>query len=222
MSERRARDTIVAALVGSVALLVLPIAALILQNVGPAARIRIYAYLISPQSLALGLFAAAVAVLLGIETHRLLAHRRAVAASDPAAPHRWLRTTQVAFAILGAWIAWPHIDAFPASGSVQAREAWARSHVPQYATLAALPAKLPLVHDEVGPIRSVAPTGTDSHGCGQSMNGFDMHFALDVIGSRGRGVLKIDCAVNDGAIVEWQSASWQFGGRTVAVPEPER
>jgi hypothetical protein len=205
----RFRETALPLLVGLVAVIVLPISALLLQNVGPAARLPVYAYLISTQSAALCAFTVVVAVLLGIETRRFLARRRAASAAETS--RGWMRSTQLALVILAAWVLWPQLEA---------RDAWARSHVPQYPELASLPAKLPAVLGDVGPIRFVAPTGSDSHGCGQSMNGFDMHFALDVIGERGRGVLRIDCALDNGVIMEWQSANWQFAGRTTPLPAP--
>jgi hypothetical protein len=91
-----------------------------------------------------------------------------------------------------------------------------------YPALARVVGSLPDVQRDVGRITSIAPTSDRQHRAAREMNGDDMHFSLDVVGDRGRGVFHVDCTLDDSAIYDWHSARWVFGGREQSIPRPTK
>jgi hypothetical protein len=199
-----------AVLCAGVGMLVLPVAAIALRNVGPAERVVFYEYLPLAE-LAGALFAAAVGAALGAGVPRWL--RRPA----DGAPRRLPRMRLAALALLAVWVAWPQLFAFPASADLHARDAWARAHVPRYAALTRVVAALPEVQRDVGPVRAMAPTANDAHRSARTMDGDEMRFTLEVAGERGRGTFNADCTLDESRIYEWRAGRWTFDGHTLAI-----
>ena len=218
MPPVRLRDAALAGFVALVLMVLLPSVALLSREVGPAARVAVHAYLISAESLGLAAAAMLTASLLGVETYRWLARRRL--AKNERRQRRFLRVTWSMCLVLLAWTVAPQLTAFPDSGSAEQREAWARRHVPQFPQLASLVASLPEVERDVGPVSVVAPTSNEEHVAGQEMNGYDLRFALDVIGQRGRGVLRVACTLDEQRVLSWDSANWTYAGHTTPLAAP--
>ncbi|HXQ52612.1 MAG TPA: hypothetical protein VN802_16065 [Stellaceae bacterium] len=136
----------------------------------------------------------------------------------PAAGHGrypWLQPS--AAILLIVWLLLPQFRAFPKDGTVAEREAWALSHVPQYASLTRVVAKIPIVAENVGPIVAIAPTGGDDHIAAGDMDGVGFNFTLDVVGEKGHGVFRVLCTIDGDMVFEWQTGTWMFNGQTTEI-----
>jgi hypothetical protein len=127
----------------------------------------------------------------------------------------WARL--LALALVAAAIVATQLRAFPSRGTAAERDAWARAHVRQYAALAGIVARIPVVVGDVGRVTSIAPTAGDRHSYASEMDGDELHFTLEVIGERGSGVFFADGTIEGDWIVDWRSGRWSSGGRTVPV-----
>ena len=127
----------------------------------------------------------------------------------------WLRPS--AAILLIAWLLIPHFRAFPENGTPAEREAWARKHVRQYASLARTVERIPLVADDVGQVTRIAPTAHDKHTAAQDMNGVGMNFTLEMAGEKGSGILRVHCTVDGDTVFDWQPATWSFNGKTTEI-----
>ncbi len=127
----------------------------------------------------------------------------------------WLRLG--ALALCFAWIASFPLRTFPASGTAAEREAWARANVREYGGLARIVASVPVVAQDAGQVRTVAPTAGDRHAWAPEMDGDALLFSLDVIGDRGAGVFDVDATLSGGHVFRWRAGRWRFQGRTTPV-----
>jgi len=134
-------------------------------------------------------------------------------ARDPRFP--WLRPSAAVFVIV--WLLIPQFRAFPDEGTVAEREAWARKHVRQYASLERTVEQVPLVAENVGHVIRIAPTAHDKHTAAQDMNGVAMNFTLEVVGEKGSGILHAHCTVDGDTVFDWQPATWSFNGKTTEI-----
>jgi hypothetical protein len=73
------------------------------------------------------------------------------------------------------------------------------------------------VQQAVGHIVEMAPTASDEHVFAREMNGDDMRFTLEVIGSHGQGTFQAVCTLDDYTVYEWQSGRWTFRDHAVHV-----
>jgi len=128
----------------------------------------------------------------------------------------WVRFA--ALFVFLAIISIPHLRAFPAHASIAERDAWARRHVREYASLVRIVASVPEVVADVGRITAVAPTSNDRHVYARTMNGDEMRFALDIVGGKGAGVFRAVCTVMGDVTVEWEEGRWIFGGKETPIP----
>jgi tripartite-type tricarboxylate transporter receptor subunit TctC len=88
-------------------------------------------------------------------------------------------------AAVALWLIHPQFVAFPAHGTVAAREAWARSNIRQYGSLTRTVEKIPLIQELVGRVTAIAPTSGGQHAAAQTMDGVDMNMTLEVVGEKG-------------------------------------
>ncbi|HKU37804.1 MAG TPA: hypothetical protein VJR89_06650 [Polyangiales bacterium] len=201
---------LLAALAG---MLLLPAACLALRYFGPAARVMYFDYL-PIEELAIAVAAAVLGASLAATGARAVLRPQPTAAPV-------LRFA--ALALLLAWIGGVQLFAFPAAAGVAKREAWARARLPQYAALKRVVAAVPEVQRDVGKLVALAPTSNDEHRAAREMNGDDMHFALDVVGERGRGVFYVDCTLDEFRVYDWRPGRWLFDGRAERIERvPER
>jgi hypothetical protein len=123
------------------------------------------------------------------------------------------RALLVVLTAFATWIAAPQVDAFPARASIAQRDAWTRRHVRGYPGLTRLVARIPAVRGDVGDVVEIAPTATDAQSHATTMDGDDMRLALEVVGSRGRGTLRVESTFDGPQMMRWEPAEWSFGGR---------
>jgi MFS family permease len=128
-------------------------------------------------------------------------------------PRQFPRWRLVALAVVLTAFLVPELRAFPSSGSVAVREAWARHRVREFPGLVEIVRNIPAITQDVGRVSAVAPTGTDKHVVGIDMNGNDLRFKLDVIGERGAGTLQVVCTIDQDRLLSWDSGRWSFNGR---------
>lgn len=206
--------SLVAAIVGMIGL---PALCFALQSVGPGARVVFFDYL-PLEELAIAGAAGALGASLGPPVARGLR-----LLPPTAAGRRWPRLRSIGLGLLLGWIALPHLRAFPASGSLAERDAWARAHVRHYAALTRVIAAVPELQRDVGRIVAIAPTGSDEQRFAREMNGDDMLFVLDVVGERGRGVFHANCTLDDDRVYSWNPGRWLSQGREQRIDKvPDR
>lgn len=199
------RSKALAALCAIVGLVALPTACFALRYVGPASHVIYFDYL-PVEELGLSLASGVIGASLGWSIPTWFR-------STPERARRVPRLRLAALACLFAWLAVVQLNAFPATASASTREAWARVNLPQYGSLAKVVAAIPEVQRDVGSIVSIAPTAMEQHRAAREMNGDDMHFALDVVGERGKGVFHADCTLDDSRVYDWREGRWIANGR---------
>jgi hypothetical protein len=111
----------------------------------------------------------------------------------------------------------PQLRAFPARGALAERDAWARARVREYPSLVRVVKALPAVIRDVGRVVQVAPTGNDPHSFAREMDGDDLLFTLQVVGSKGTGTLRADCTIDGERILDWRSGTWSFNGTVTRI-----
>jgi len=136
-------------------------------------------------------------------------------AAEPTPRRMWIRVSP--FLLWLGWCLIPHLQAFPSSGSVGERAAWARRHVRDYVGLTELVAALPQVTQDVGRVLEIAPTGHDRHAVIQDMTGDYLKFALEVRGEKGVGVFRSNCSLSQGHVAVWEPARWSFHGHDSVI-----
>lgn len=127
----------------------------------------------------------------------------------------WLSLGLAAIATI--WLIHPQFAAFPTQGTVSEREAWAQAHIRQYSSLKRTVEKLPLIQESVGLVTAIAPTSSEQHVAGQTMDGVAMKMALDVVGDKGVGILRVDCTLDGDLVFDWEPATWTINGTTTEI-----
>ena len=127
----------------------------------------------------------------------------------------WLSLSLAAIAAI--WLIHPQFAAFPKHGTVPEREAWARANIRQYKSLTRTVEKLPLIQQSVGRVIAIAPTSGEQHVTAQTMDGVAMNMALDVVGDKGAGILRVNCTLDGDTVFEWEPATWTMGGTTTEI-----
>jgi hypothetical protein len=117
----------------------------------------------------------------------------------------------------GVALVLPRAPIFPAKGTLAEREAWAEKYVPDYAAFVHVVEAIPEVTNDVGHVEAVAPTAEDEHVAAQTMDGTEIRVALDVVGEKGRGVLRADCVLDGTSVHRWDHSTWTFEGNTARI-----
>jgi hypothetical protein len=120
-------------------------------------------------------------------------------------------------AITAIWLIHPQFAAFPKRGTVAEREAWARVNIRQYMALTRTVEKLPLIRESVGRVTAIAPTSGEQHVTGPTMDGVAMKMALEVVGDKGAGILRVNCTLDGDTVFEWEAATWTMDGTTTEI-----
>jgi hypothetical protein len=120
-------------------------------------------------------------------------------------------------ATVAIWLIHPQFAAFPKHGTVAEREAWARVNIPQYMSLTRTVEKLPLIQESVGRVMAIAPTSGEQHVAGPTMDGVAMNMAVEVVGDKGAGILRVHCTVDGDTVFEWEPATWTMDGTTTEI-----
>lgn len=118
-----------------------------------------------------------------------------------------------ALCLVAFWVAASKRDTFPLGGTVAERQEWTNEHVREYAGLVRVASNVREIVADVGAVVAVAPTSTDRHVFARTMDGDDMKFTLDVVGEKGRGLLRAHATLSEGQIVRWDEGLWTFDGR---------
>jgi hypothetical protein len=120
-------------------------------------------------------------------------------------------------ATVALWLILPQFTAFPKHGTVAEREAWARSNIRQYGSLTRTVEKIPLIAESIGRVTTIAPTSGEQHVFAQTMDGVAMKMALEVVGEKGAGTLRVDCTLDGDTVFDWESATWTMDGTTTEI-----
>jgi hypothetical protein len=205
------QDKALAVLGATLCMVALPAACFFMRSIGPAARVVYYPYFPFIE-IPIYFFAVVLGAALGKDVHRWLR-----APESHGAPRALPRVRLAGLALLGCWIVFPNLVAFPASGSIADRDAWARSRVGHYAALAKVVRAIPEVQRDVGRIVAIAPTAHDEHVFARTMDGDEMRFAFDVIGERGKGTFLADCTLDEYRVYDWRPGRWTFRGHETRI-----
>jgi hypothetical protein len=111
----------------------------------------------------------------------------------------------------------PQLRAFPATGVLAERDAWARGHVREFPGLVRVVKALPIVARDLSRVVQMAPTGQGKHSFAREMNGDDLQFTLEVVGLKGTGTLRVDCTIEGNSLLEWRSGTWAFNGTITSI-----
>lgn len=118
---------------------------------------------------------------------------------------------------VAVWLIYPQFIAFPDSGTVAEREAWAQHNVRQYMSLTRTIKNIPLIRESVGPVTAIAPASGQQHVTAQTMDGVEMNMVLDVVGDRGGGILHVRCTIDGDTVFDWHPAAWVMDGLTTEI-----